>query len=179
VDRLLSQVPSYLRAYVELPLGGDPGPLVAAIARAGGRPKVRTCGVTADAFPAAADLVRFIRACLTAGVPFKATAGLHHPLRAEYRLTYEPGSPTGTMFGFLNMYLVVAFMADGLQDGDAERLLEERDPRAIRFDEAGVEWRGRRLAIESVADSREGGIVSFGSCSFSEPIEDLQSLGLL
>ena len=179
VERLLAATPRYLQAYVEIPIGGDPAPLVAAIGRAGGRAKVRTGGITADAFPSAADVIRFVRACLSARVPFKATAGLHHPLRADYRLTYEPDSPRGTMFGFLNLFLATAFMAAGLDDQAAVLLLEERDRSAIRFDAEGVEWNGRRLGPDAIQPSREQGIVSFGSCSFTEPIGDLQSLGLL
>jgi hypothetical protein len=179
VESLLRQVPPYLQAYVEVPIVGDPAPLVAAIARGGGRAKVRTGGITPDAFPGAADVVRFIRACLSAKVPFKATAGLHHPLRAEYRLTYEPDSVRGTMFGFLNLFLTSAFMADGLDDRGAGLLLEERDRDSIRFDDSGVEWKGRRLGLDAISRSRENGIVSFGSCSFTEPVGDLESLGLL
>jgi hypothetical protein len=180
VERILSRIPSYLQAYVEIPLARDPAPLATAVAKRGGRLKVRTGGVTADAFPAAADLVGFLRAARAAGVPFKATAGLHHPLRAEYRLTYEPGSACGTMFGFLNLFLAAAFVGAG-QDDDAavERLLEERDRQAFRFDAGGVEWRGRRLDLDTIRLARESFIVSFGSCSFTEPIGDLQSLGLL
>ena len=179
VQRLLSRVPPYLQVYVEIPIAADPMPLATAVAAGGGRLKVRTGGITADAFPRAADLVRFIRAAREAGVPFKATAGLHHPLRAEYRLTYEPGSACGTMFGFLNLFLAAACMAAGLDDAEAERLLEERDPRTIRFDANGVEWRGHRLDLEAIRRGRETSIQSFGSCSFTEPIGDLQSLGLL
>jgi hypothetical protein len=179
VERLLRQVPPYLQACVEIPIADDPAPLVAAIGRAGGRAKVRTGGITPETFPAAADVVRFIRACHSAKVPFKATAGLHHPLRAEYPLTYEPDSVRGTMFGFLNLFLATAFMADGLDDRRAALLLEERDRDSIRFDDSGVEWKGRRLGLEAIRRSREEGIASFGSCSFTEPIGDLHSLGLL
>jgi hypothetical protein len=179
VEQLLGRVPPYLQAYVEVPIAGDPAPLVAALARAGGRAKVRTGGITPDAFPTTADVVRFIRACLSAKVPFKATAGLHHPLRADYRLTYEPNSACGTMFGFLNVFLATAFMASGLDDNQAERLLEERDSDSIRFDDSGVMWRDRRVSLDAIRLSREVGIVSFGSCSFSEPVGELQSLGLL
>jgi hypothetical protein len=179
VERLLGLIPPYLQAYVEVPIGADPAALVAAIGRAGGRAKVRTGGVTTDAFPPAAHLVRFIQACLSAKVPFKATAGLHHPLRAEHRLTYEPDSVRGSMFGFLNVFLATAFMADGLDDRSAAALLEEGDGSSIRFDDSGVEWKGRRLGLDAIRQSREAGIVSFGSCSFTEPIGDLESLGLL
>ena len=52
-----------------------------------------------------ADVVRFIRRCIEADVRFKATAGLHHPLRAEFPLTYDAGAPVGAMFGYLNVFL--------------------------------------------------------------------------
>jgi hypothetical protein len=179
VQRLLSRMPGYLRAYVEIPIGDDPTPLAAAVAAGGGRLKVRTGGVTPDAFPRTTDLVRFLRTALDAGVPFKATAGLHHPLRAEYRLTYEPGSACGTMFGFLNLFLAAAYMRAGLDDREAGLLLEEREPGAIRFDASGVEWRSRRLDLAALSGARESAILSFGSCSFTEPMGDLASLGLL
>jgi hypothetical protein len=178
-ERLLARIPGYLQPYIEIPVSGDPAPLATAVGRAGGRLKVRTGGVTADAFPSATDLARLLRAAVQAGVPFKATAGLHHPLRAEYRLTYEPGSACGTMFGFLNLFLATAFVSAGTDDATVERLLEERDRPALRFDAGGVEWRGRRIDLETLRRTRESGIVSFGSCSFTEPIADLQSLDLL
>jgi hypothetical protein len=83
------------------------------------------------------------------------------------------------MFGFLNVFLATAFMASGLDDNQAERLLEERDSDSIRFDDSGVMWRDRRVSLDAIRLSREVGIVSFGSCSFSEPVGELQSLGLL
>jgi hypothetical protein len=179
VERLLPRIPPCLQAYVEIPVAREPAPLAAAVARAGGRLKVRTGGITADAFPSAADLVRFLRAARDVDLPFKATAGLHHPLRAEYRLTYEPSSACGTMFGFLNLFLAAAFVGAGLDDRSAERLLEERDRQSFRVDADGVDWRGRRLGLDAIRRARESVIVSFGSCSFTEPIGDLQSLGLL
>ena len=179
VDHTLTSLPKHLQVYVEIPVERDPAELLAAIARHGGRAKVRTGGVTPDAFPATADLVRFLRACTAAGVPFKATAGLHHPLRARYRLTYAPDSPRGTMFGFLNLFLTAAFLRDGLSDADAARLLEEGDPRAFSFDGGGIVWRGRWIEAGAIRAAREQAIVSFGSCSFTEPIDDLASLHLL
>lgn len=178
-ELLLGRVPHHLQAYVEIPIGRDPAALAASVATAGGRLKVRTGGVTTDAFPEPDDLVRFIRAAHDARTAFKATAGLHHPLRAEYRLTYEPGSVCGTMFGFLNLFLATALVAAGADDQETGLLLEERDPGALRFEADGIEWQGRWLDLEAVRRARESGIVSFGSCSFTEPIGDLESLGLL
>jgi len=179
VDRLLTGLPRWVQAYVEIPLDRDPTPLVAAIARHGARAKARTGGVTADAFPSAAALARFLRACTAAGLPFKATAGLHHPLRAEYRLTYAPGSSKGTMFGFLNVFLAAALILQGLSDAEAEQLLEERSPEAFRFSAEAIEWRGYRLDRPAVEDARAGGIVAFGSCSFEEPLGELRAMGAL
>jgi hypothetical protein len=177
----LAKVPRHLTAFVELPVARDPGPALAAIARHGAGAKVRTGGVTADAFPITADLLRFLRAAVSAGVPFKATAGLHHPIRAIYRLTYEPDSPSGTMYGFLNLFLAAAFLRQGMSDADAARLLEESDPASLQVDSSGggVGWRGHRLDAEALVEARARGLGSFGSCSFEEPIGDLASLHLL
>ena len=175
IDRLLAAMPRWAQAYIEIPLDRDPAPLVAAIVRGGGRVKARTGGVTPEAFPPAAAIARFLRACTDAAAPFKVTAGLHHPLRAEYRLTYSPDSPRGTMFGFLNVFLAAAYMANGLGDAEAIRLLEERDPDAFRVSSDAIEWRGRGLDRDAIAAARTSGIVSFGSCSFTEPVDELRT----
>lgn len=114
ISAALARVPTAITAYVELPLDRDLVPLLAAIEAGGGRAKVRTGGITEAAFPPSHALARFIQACAQAGVPFKATAGLHHPLRGEYRLTYEAEPPHGMMFGFLNVFLAAAFARAGL-----------------------------------------------------------------
>lgn len=167
------------QAFVELPAAGDPRPLVEAARASGLRAKVRTGGTTPDAFPAPADLARFIVACAESQVPFKATAGLHHALRGAHRLTYESGAPSGTMFGFVTVLLAAAFAREGLAEGDVARLLEEPDPAALSFDDAGAAWRGRAITTESLSRARRETILSFGSCSFTEPLEEIRAMGLL
>jgi hypothetical protein len=179
VERVLDAVPPGTETYIEIPLTAAPAPLIAAIARRGGRAKARTGGLTADAFPASEQLVRFLRTCVAADVPFKATAGLHHPLRGEYRLTYAPDSARGTMFGYLNVFLAAAFLRCGMDDDDAVRLLEERDQGAFRIEPDEIAWRGHRLDGASIEAARDRAIVSFGSCSFSEPVEEARALGWL
>jgi len=179
VDRLLAAMPRWVQAYVEIPLDRDPATLVAAVARHGARAKARTGGVSDDAFPTAEQLLRFLRACTAARVPFKVTAGLHHPLRAEYRLTYAPDSPRGTMFGFLNVFLTTALLRQGLAAAEALRLLKERSPEALRFSADAIVWREHRLDRAAVEEARAMGIVAFGSCSFTEPLGELRALGLL
>jgi hypothetical protein len=175
---VVPQLPTWLVPYVEIPLQDDPAPFIDALARHGGRAKARTGGIAASAFPTAAEVARFIVSCTRAKVPFKATAGLHHPLRGEYRLAYEAGSPSGTMFGFLNVFLASALARAGANERELTALLEEREPSAIRFTEHGVHWRGHALPLESLRAAR-GAAISFGSCSFREPVDDLIALGLL
>jgi hypothetical protein len=179
VGEIIRLVPSSLETYIEIPIDRHPGGLLAAIGHGSRRAKVRTGGVTQSAFPETGDLLRFLRETVRLAVPFKATAGLHHPLRAEYPLTYDEGSPSGTMFGFLNLMLAVASLRSGMGEAEVGRLLEEGDPAAFQADDSGISWRGRRLNLEALSDARRLGMISFGSCSFTEPIADLESLHLL
>ena len=179
IANALGVIEGRLDAYVELPIAQDPAPLVAELARRGGRAKVRTGGTTADTFPAAADVLRFLRRCIEAGVPFKATAGLHHPLRGGYRLTYASDSGCAMMFGFLNVFLAAAFLEHGMGWADALALLEETQPASLRVEEEAVAWRSYRLDNAELRHTRRRSAMAFGSCSFREPIDDLRALGLL
>ncbi len=164
-------------AFVEVPLLDDPGPLIVAIGEIGAKAKMRTGGVTPEAIPGARHVLRFIRRCLDAGVAFKATAGLHHPLRAEYPLTYDPGAPRGVMYGYLNVLLAAAFVRGGLDDHQALALLEERDRSAFGVDGDRLVWRGHAVTADALRAARHD-VVSFGSCSFREPVDELRALGL-
>jgi len=168
-----------LECYVEIPTDGDPAPLVRAIAETRACAKVRTGGTTSDAFPTSGDLLRFLSACVAERVPFKATAGLHHPLRGVYALTYEAGSARGTMFGFVNVFLATALLRAGADEQVALAALEETAPDRVVFDQDGVVWRGHHLTRSQLVAAHELAITSFGSCSFREPIDDLAALGML
>lgn len=163
---------------VEIPIHDDPAPLVAAIAAHGLRAKVRTGGVTAESFPSASEVARFLVACVQHRVMLKATAGLHHPLRGEYALTYDAHSARATMFGFLNLLLAASFARQGMDAAVLEELLEEREPGAFRVTDDVVAWRGHALAAVALTSDRDGFAVSFGSCSFREPLDDLSALSL-
>lgn len=179
VGEITRLVPPSFQTYIEIPIDRDPGSVIAAIRDGGHRAKVRTGGVTRDAFPQTADLLRFLQATIRLAVPFKATAGLHHPLRATYRLTYAEDGPSGTMFGFLNLLLAVAFLRSGMEESKVVRLLEEGKPDAVQANESGISWRNHHLDLKALSDARRLGMISFGSCSFSEPLEDLEALHLL
>jgi len=179
VVRALRTVPHDLDRFVEIPVTGDPALLLRAIGTAGAFAKVRTGGTSPDAFPSSDDLARFLATCVAERVRFKATAGLHHPLRGEYALTYEPESANATMYGFLNVFLATALLRAGMPQSVARELLEEQDSKAVLFDDRGVRWRTHRLSVDQLLDAREIAIQSFGSCSFREPIDDLTALGIL
>jgi hypothetical protein len=172
----LAPLASVATVYVELPVEEDPEPLIAAVGAAGVRAKVRTGGVSVDAFPAAADVARFLARCAQHGVMLKATAGLHHPVRGEYPLTYEVDSARGTMFGYLNVFLAASHARHGMTVHDLTQLLEERNSRAFTVSDAGIAWRGHLLSTETLAADRAAFAASFGSCSFREPLDDLSAL---
>jgi len=106
----------------------------------------------------------------------KATAGLHHPLRGAYRLTYAPDSPTGRMFGFLNVLLAAALVHAGGSDADALALLDDGDASHFAAAPDALAWRGHRFTAPQLDATRRTLCRSFGSCSFTEPLEGLQEL---
>lgn len=168
-----------LTCFVEIPINDNPAELIKAIGAEGVFAKVRTGGVAADAFPSTQNLARFISICAEEDVGFKATAGLHHPLRSVNRLTYEPDSPSAMMHGFLNVFLAAAFAQNGMGIESLTQLLEETSPAAFRFEEGCVFWRDEMLVVGHLRNTRNLFAIAFGSCSFTEPIEDLQRLRLL
>lgn len=179
VEFALSQLDRSLECYVELPLDEDPATLLLAVKRHGARAKARTGGVTPDAFPPVETLARFIAECARLDVPFKATAGLHHPLRGEQHLTYETGSGTATMFGFLNVFVAAALARSGADTPALERVLVERDADRFVLDDGALRWGDFTLDAKDLATTRREFAVSFGSCSFREPVDDLRHLSLL
>jgi hypothetical protein len=138
--------------------------------------KLRTGGVTPDTIPSLESVASFITGCAERRLPFKATAGLHHPIRSMQRLTYDPDACSAMMHGFINVFLAAAFAWRG--DRQIQRILAETDTSAFRFDDRAY-WRDQSLSSEQIAESRREFAHSFGSCSFEEPIEDLRAIGWL
>jgi hypothetical protein len=172
-------IPDRIMAHFEIAIDEDPNEMIRAISRSGAGAKVRTGGVTPEMFPAAPDLVRFILACHENDVAFKATAGLHHPLRSLRNLTYEPGSHTIRMFGFLNLFIATVCARELIDEDVILEALEEESADAFAFDDFGVRWNGHFFSTEILGTIRSRSVVAFGSCSVDEPIEDLKGLRLL
>jgi len=169
-----------LERFVEIPHSQRPEPLMAVLATHASRAKIRTGGVVADAFPSAFELARFITAAARAGVGMKATAGLHHPLCGRYPLTYERGSEHGQMFGFLNVFLAAALADEGLRDPEAlVPLLEMQTASGLELEEQALRVGEHTVGVARLRHARSHFARSFGSCSFREPVEGLQALGLV
>lgn len=180
IERAAEILPGYLTPYFEIAPGPDLAEMVPALFTTRQRAKIRTGGITPDAIPASADVARFIRTCLATNVPFKATAGLHHPLRCVRPLTYEPGSVESKMHGFLNVFLAAGFIREGLTGALAQEVLEEESAGAFKFEYNGIWWRQEHfLGVPQLQRLREKHAISFGSCSFTEPTEELRELGIL
>ena len=135
--------------------------------------KLRTGGVTADAFPTSAQIAQALVTPVTHQVPIKFTAGLHHPLR-QYRDEVRT-----KMHGFLNVLGAAVLAAEHKWDArQTEAMLEDERTDSFSFTDESFAWREWRIDIKRLRDRRKF-VTSFGSCSFDEPREDLRALGLL
>ena len=169
------------RAAVEVPFLDDPGtvgPAAQAVADANGRAgrpafalKFRCGGVTPDLVPDVETLATALLAARDGGAPFKATAGLHHPFRND-----DPAVGT-TMHGFVNVFGGAALArVHGLGVGDLAEVLDDADPARWRLGDDGLGWRSLQTTPPELADTREQFALSYGSCSFDEPRDDLRAL---
>jgi hypothetical protein len=143
--------------YVEVPIDDALEPVLDELATRGLRAKVRCGGVASPGVP---ELTRFLRACRERRLVFKATAGLHHAVRQDGE------------HGFLNLLAAVVF-------GKEEEALAETDPEAFLLDRESFAWRGRAATAGELRRSRSERLHAIGSCSFFEPVEELEALGVL
>lgn len=178
IPAALRRIPKGITAYFEIP-ARNPGPFLAELAGSGARAKLRTGGVTPDRIPEAREVAAFLAACAKAGVPFKATAGLHHPFRSRRPLTYASDSPQAVMHGFMNLFLAAGFAAQGMGPADLENLLMETNPGAFVADEGSFRWGDHVLGPDRLRAARRDFAIAFGSCSFEEPRQDLEAVGWL
>lgn len=179
IARAVGVLPGELRIFVELPIAEDPRSVLQEIAGAGAWAKVRTGGVTTTSFPTAFQVARLMARAVEVRIPFKATAGLHHPLRGEYPLTYDEAAPRGQMFGFLNVFAAAVLAQQSVSVKSLTELLEDTDPAAIVLDAERLRWHAHSATVKQIANARGALAVSFGSCSFAEPVEGLRALGLM
>jgi len=171
--------------FLESPLVGSAGPAsvephIAGLAAAAAKTssalgfKLRAGGLETAAFPSAGQVALVIDACRRHRLIWKATAGLHHPIR-HYRDEVKT-----KMHGFVNL-LAAAALAEACEApvDQLAAILADESPEHFRFDAAGLTWKGRTATPSQIELVRRERFVSFGSCSFDEPRDDLRSLGWL
>ena len=122
-----------------------------------GETKIRCGGAR---IPPVEEVAAFVRGCRERGLVFKATAGLHHAyptVEGEH--------------GFLNLLAAATF-------GDEEDALCAQHG-SFELDARSFRWRAREAGPEELAHVRETLFHSIGSCSFFEPVGELEELGIL
>jgi len=135
--------------------------------------KLRTGGVTADAFPTSAQIARVLVTAARYQLPIKFTAGLHHPIQ-QFRDEVKT-----KMHGFLNVLGAAVLAAEHQWEADQTvMMLEDEDPRSFSFTDDFFMWRDWKIDVEPLQYRRKF-VRSFGSCSFDEPRDDLRELGFL
>jgi hypothetical protein len=167
------QWPADLRAFCEVSLA-ETASTLAAVGKTGAGVKLRCGGLEASAFPEPAQVAHIITVCRDKGLSLKFTAGLHHPIRH-----YDRDIQT-KMHGFLNVFgAAVLAHTLRLSEDQLRLIIEDEDPSSFGFDEIGFGWKQYHVLTEEIFTARRQFAVSFGSCSFDEPRDDLRSLGIL
>ena len=135
--------------------------------------KLRTGGITADAFPTSAQIATALVFAAQHHIRIKFTAGLHHPIR-QFRDEVQT-----KMHGFLNVLGAGVLAAEHSWDeGQTSAMLEDENPKSFSFDDILFAWREWEIATDRIKARRKF-VTSLGSCSFDEPREDLRALGFL
>lgn len=173
IDDALDIIHDNITAWFEFPLTDDFRGYITALAGTDHGAKIRTGGITPDLYPSCETLAKFISTCHNANVMFKATAGLHHPLR-------HYNKNVGTMeHGFLNLFTAACLCkTHNLKETQIQPILEIEDPQQFKFENDSLKIFNYTLTTQQIQSSRNWA-KSYGSCSFSEPIDDLISLQLL
>jgi len=169
-----------IRPFFEVPLGErwrddlDVAADVLGATAGGAGLKLRTGGLEAAAFPSCEQVAAALVACREAQVPFKATAGLHHPVRRW------DDSVQAKMHGFLNVFGggALAYLR-GLSEAQLAALLACEDPNSFRFESGEFRFEKWAVGADEVARARREAVISFGSCSFDEPRADLAALDMV
>lgn len=164
-----------LTLYFEIGLADNWRAVVEALKKLPGHGfKLRCGGLEPAAFPASEQVASVIVACRHANVPLKCTAGLHHPVR------HFSNDVQTKMHGFLNVFSAgILAHVHNLDALTVQTIVEDEDPKAFAFDAGVFRWRDIHATADQIADARRHAMISFGSCSFDEPRDDLRSLGLM
>lgn len=136
--------------------------------------KLRTGGVTADAFPLPSQIAFVLEACRDRTIPMKFTAGLHHPVRM-----YRP-EVNAKMHGFLNVFFAgMLAHVHKLDRKSIAEIIEDENPDNFTFTAEGLHWRNLSMTSAEIHSSRNRALCAYGSCSLDEPREEMRQLQIL
>ena len=84
------------------------------------------------------------------------------------------------MYGFFNIFIggMLSFK-HYLNNDSLEEIITDEDAGNFQFFDAGISWKNLKLSYKDIPNLRSCALISYGSCSFDEPREDLKELGLL
>jgi hypothetical protein len=174
IRAVLATIPARWVRYVEIiALGDGTAGALDEILRGGALAKVRTGGITPEAIPTPERLLGFLEATARRKLAFKATAGLHHPVRGLYPLTASPDGPSGVVYGYLNLMIAAAILWRGGDLTLAREALLESEISSFMINGDALLWHDLRFEGDALSRMRSDFFHGFGSCSFSEPLEAL------
>jgi len=136
--------------------------------------KLRCGGAEQSMYPSPQQVAHVILTCKRHEIALKATAGLHHPIR------HFDESEQVRMHGFLNVFGagIICQYHDLNIDQIAEIIGDENSEDFV-FSGSEFKWNDYSVTIAQIKKARNQRMISFGSCSFDEPREDLRNLGYL
>ncbi len=136
--------------------------------------KIRTGGTEPSSFPSPEQIAFAIMTCCEFDVPMKCTAGLHHPIR------HFNDGVSSYMHGFFNVFgAAILAYTNNFDEEELLEILNDEDPYEFIFKESGFEYKEIEVTNEEIAEAREKFILSYGSCSFDEPLDDLKTMEFL
>lgn len=136
--------------------------------------KLRCGGTESSMFPSIEQVAFTLNKVRKENIALKCTAGLHHPIR-HYDYTIKT-----KMYGFINVFggAMLGYAHD-FSDKKMTEVLGEEDAEHFDFTADGFRWKDFEVSTDDIEELRKVALISFGSCSFDEPREDLRQLGLL
>jgi hypothetical protein len=177
IERIARRLPVGMAIYFEVPVQAGDARTLDAICAVGARVKLRMGGLTAEAFPSPRATAGMLQALSDRHLMFKATAGLHHALRSNHPFTDAPDSEGGTMHGFANLCCAAALIHLGGDAVDADPSPQGGAPHTWQVSSEAITLRDLRLSALQMEEVRREFFQSMGSCSFTQPLKELEALG--
>ncbi|MCE9618888.1 MAG: hypothetical protein K8R92_03150 [Planctomycetes bacterium] len=174
ITEMMELIPDEFEAWVEIPWEKDPRGMIAALGGFDAGAKIRTGGMKPNAHPTPEALAVFIEAAAATKAPMKATAGLHHPVR------HMAKSVGCEQFGFFNVVVGACLRYHEMAKGEKlVQVLVEADEKQFKFGPEGLKYKDYKLSLKQIQEARKKFFRAIGSCSFEEPVEELNRLGLI